>query len=346
MRFATETEIEKWDELVKANPDGGNTLQCAAFAQVKQAAGWAPQFVIHEIDSIDVAVLYLEKFVFGLGKLWYAPKGPGVANANQLQEVARDLKANAKGVFAVKLEPDLISGSVRSEDLETFGLKKVRNIQYNWATVLVDLAPSEEEIINSFRQKTRYNIRLAERKGVTVEAVEATQYNLAIMYELMAITTKRAGVFLRSSNYFYDFWQRHAQAGCGQLFLARYEGQVVAGAFVTYLGHKALYKDGGSSRDHANVQAPYAMQWFIMKWLKDKGIMEYDLHGTPPADKIDDPSHPLHGLARFKTGFNEHITEYIGTYDLPLSSKYVVWVKYGERLATAYDHRVKKELFY
>lgn len=342
MRFATDEEIQRWDELVKANPDGGNTLQCAAFAAVKQAAGWTPRYVIHELDSGDVAVLYLEKSIFGLGKLWYAPKGPGVANVNQLQEVTRDLKNGAKGVFAVKVEPDLLMG----EDVSSLGLVKVRNIQYNWATVLVDLAPSEEEIINSFRQKTRYNIRLAERKGVVVEAVESNDEDLAVMYELMAVTAKRAGVFLRDKKYFYDFWRGHANKGCGQLFFARYEGQVVAGAFITYLGHKALYKDGGSGREHANVQAPYALQWGIMKWLKEHGVTEYDLHGTPPADKIDDETHPLHGLARFKTGFNEHVTEYIGTYDLPLTSKYQLWTKFGERLVAGYAHRIKKELFY
>ena len=325
-----------------ANPDGGNTLQCAAFAAVKQAAGWTPRYVIHELDSGDVAGLYLEKQVPGIGKLWYAPKGPGVANVNQLQAVTRDLKA-AQSVFAVKVEPDLLAG----QDVSSLNLVKVRNIQYNWATVLVDLAPSEEEIINSFRQKTRYNIRLAERKGGMVEAVDSTDDNLATMYELMAVTAKRAGVFLRDRQYFYDFWRGHAQAGAGQLFFARYEGGVVAGAFITHLGHKALYKDGGSGREHANVQAPYALQWWIMQWLKAHGVTEYDLHGTPPADKIDDATHPLHGLARFKTGFNEHITEYIGTYDLPLiESKYKLWTKFGERLVAGYAHRVKKELFY
>lgn len=346
MRYATDTEINRWDDLVKANPDGGNTLQCAAFASVKQVAGWKPNYVIHELDSGDVAALYLSKKVMGLGQLWYAPKGPGVLTASDLQLLIRDLKEGAKGVFAVKIEPDLISGSIRSGDLDEMGLVKVRNIQYNWATVLIDLQPSAEEIINSFRQKTRYNIRLAERKGVAVEPVEATEANLAIMYELMAVTTKRAGVFLRDKKYFYDFWQTHAERNCGQLFFARYEGAVVAGAFITYLGHKALYKDGGSGREHANVQAPYALQWGIMQWLKEHGVTEYDMHGTPPADKIEDETHPLHGLARFKTGFNDQITEYIGTYDLPLTDKYQLWIKYGERLAAGYAHRVKKELFY
>ncbi len=346
MRFATEEEIAKWDELVVANPDGGNTLQCKVFAAVKQAAGWTPQYVIHELDGGDIAALYLSKKVFGLGELWYAPKGPGVLTANQLREVTQDLKKNAKGIFAVKIEPDIVDGTIRKDDLQSFGLVKVRNIQYNWATVLVDLAPSEEEIINSFRQKTRYNIRLAERKGVTVEAVESSDENLEIMYGLMEVTAKRAGVFLRDKGYFYSFWSDHAQAGNGQLFFARYEGQVVAGAFITHLGHKALYKDGGSGREYANVQAPYALQWGIMKWLKEQGVTEYDLHGTPPADKIDDPAHPLHGLARFKTGFNDHVTEYIGTYDLPLTAKYKQWTSFGERLVTGFAHRIKKELFY
>ena len=76
------------------------------------------------------------------------------------------------------------------------------------------------------------------------------------------------------------------------------------------------------------------MQWRIMQWLKAHGVTEYDLHGTPPADQIDNPKHPLAGLARFKTGFNAEVTEYAGTYDIALSSlSYRVWTRIGERIA-------------
>lgn len=131
------------------------------------------------------------------------------------------------------------------------------------------------------------------------------------------------------------------------MFQAKYEGKVLAGAYVTFVGKKALYKDGGSIRENQEVQAPYALQFEIMRWLREKGIEEYDLHGVPPKSQIDNPDHPLAGLARFKTGFNQEITEYIGTFDLVMNqSAYRVWRRIGERLAMTYEIRTKKRLFY
>jgi lipid II:glycine glycyltransferase (peptidoglycan interpeptide bridge formation enzyme) len=267
-----------------------------------------------------------------------------VVSPEQLRDVVEaNLDAPA---FLIKMEPEIIQPELKLKSL--FGLVKApRDIQYNTSTVIVDLKPNEDEILASLKQKTRYNVRLAEKKGVQVEAVEATETNFRKMYELMQATQKRAGFYLRDYAYFHDFWMRHAEAKRGQLFFASFEGKILAGDFVTYAGTKGLYKDGGSIREHSELQAPYLLQWEVIRWLKAQGVTEYDLHGTPPADQIDNPSHPLAGLARFKTGFNPVITEFVGVWDQPLdAAKYAKWNKYGERVAAGYARRVKKELFY
>ena len=348
IRAANSAEIEHWDELVLANPDGGNLLQSKAFAETKARFGWQPFYAIDDQPSGQLAVVYLAKRLPYLGELWYATKGPGVKTVEQLhtfladtEEAKQHLKLKA---FALKVEPELPRSA--ANQLAALGLIKVRNIQFNYATVVIDLKPTEDEIIASFKQKTRYNIRLAERKGVVVKAVEASAANLRQMYQLMRQTADRTGVFLRSYDYFDTFWRLHAEANCGQLFPAELEGKVVAGVFATFLGPKALYKDGGSGREHGEVQAPALLQWEVMRWLKRHGVTEYDLHGVPASDE-NQPDHPRYGLWRFKSGFCETVTEYVGTWDWPLDkTKYRQWQQIGERLAAGYNYRVKKDLLY
>lgn len=342
MQPASSEQLAAWDDLVKTNPDGGNVLQLRAFGETKQLYGWQPQYLMVG----KLAVMALTRQIPLLGKYWYIPKGPGVSNYRELKSVLA--KLSDADAFAIRLDPELTKDKVTAEQLSSLGLVSApRDIQYNVNTIVVDLKPSEEEILAGFKQKTRYNVRLAAKKGVIVEAVDTSVENIDVMYELTRAMTERAGVYLRDKQYFTDFYLKHSQSGNGQMFFAYYEGKVLAGAYVTFVDCKALYKDGGSVREHSEVQAPYGLQWEVMRWLKERGVTEYDLHGVPPADQLSNPSHPLAGLARFKTGFNQDIVEFIGTYDLPLDQvKYFLWKKAGERLVNAYEHRTKSRLFY
>lgn len=338
MRPATVDEIKNWDRLVAANPDGGNVLQSKAFAETKADFGWLPAYYIHD----QVAVLYLIKSLTVIGELWYCPKGPCVATVDQLKTILEQFRSAQTPAFALKIEPELALGS----NLDGLDLLKTRDVQLNSSTLIVDLKPSEEEIMALFKQKARYNLRLAERKGVQVEPVQLTEANMNSMYQMMQQTYSRAGIYTRPYDYFKKFWQRHTEDQVGQLFLATFEGETVAGAFVTFLGKKALYKDGGSIRDSRNLQAPHLLQWRIMQWLKTHGIEAYDLHGVPPPEQLDDPKHQLASLVQFKTGFESEITQYIGTYDFVLDqAKYAKWLK-RQRWYDAYERRVKKRLFY
>lgn len=342
MRLANAAELADWDARIVANPDRGNVLQSKAFADAKKLHGWQPKFWI---ANNDIAVLSLSRRVAGLGEYWYIPKGPGVADIAQWQAFCTELPPEP---FAVRMDPEILWTDSASADLAKSGLRQSsRNIQYNTSTVVINLAPAEDAILDSFKQKTRYNIRLAERKGVEVVVAEATKESIDTMYALMAATSQRAGFYLRSKKYFADFWSLHAAAGRGQFFFAKFQGKVLAGVFITFLGMKALYKDGGSIREHGELQAPYLLQWRAMQWLKSVGVSEYDLHGTPPPDQLDNPSHPLAGLARFKTGFSSQVIRYIGTYDWTNQPvRYAMWRRLGERAAMAYTVRKNKELFY
>jgi lipid II:glycine glycyltransferase (peptidoglycan interpeptide bridge formation enzyme) len=343
MRPATREEITQWDQLVERNPDGGQILQTRAWGEFKRQHGWSPIYLRTERD---LSILALQRSFAGIGNLWYVPKGPGVADTGQLGDVVGSFRRNS-GVFAVKLEPELVDSADTQACMRDFGLIKARHdVQISRATIVVDLRPDERALLASFKPKTRYNIRLAGRHGVEVLPVALTDDNVDTMFTLMAATQSRAGFTLRRKRYFAGYWRLHEAAGQGQLFFATWQGQVLAGVFATFLGRKAWYKDGGSVKEHSEVMAPHLLQWEVMRWLRGRGVESYDLVAVPPAALLT-PEHPLYGLYRFKSGFSDTITEFVGTWDLPVHrARYQVWDRILERAAHQWSYRVRHDLLY
>ncbi len=346
MRDAGHAELARWDELVVANPDGGQILQSRAWGEFKRAHRWMPRYLISDTD-IPLAILVLRHGVPGLGELGYIPKGPGIADVDQLAAVIDELQHNAGRAFVIKVEPEIEQSASAVSALRDIGLEKSRHdVQISRATIIVDLSCDEDALLGSFKPKARYNIRLAQRHGVVVEPVPLDAGSIDTMYDLMASTRDRAGFTLRSKEYFSGYWRLHAAAGQGQLFFASLEGTVLAGVYATFMGKKAWYKDGGSTKEHSAVMAPHLLQWEVMRWLKDRGVTAYDLVAVPPADQLK-PEHPLFGLYRFKSGFSETITEYVGTWDLPIRrSRYAAWNRIAERAAHQWSYRVRHDLLY
>lgn len=330
VRFATKEEKAEWNRHILANPDGGNVFQGYELAEQKKLGGWTPQFVF----AGEIAITLLEKYVFGLGKIWYAPKGPGITSIRLLDDLLPDLKnfAAKNNVFAIKIEPEIIKKDEALIDLMKLKLARVQPIQPNFSTVLLDISEDLETVMANLNQKGRHAIRRAERDGVAVKQMEASEENCQLMYNLLFETA--AGSFnIRSYNYYKLFWQRYAKSGLGQLFFAYFEGQVVASAFAITFGEKSTYKDGASIRKRTAYGASHLLQWHVIQWAKSKGSKIHDLCGAPPSDQINNPDHPYYGIGRFKTSFNKEVTDYVGAYDVivkPLA--YKLWTRIGERI--------------
>jgi lipid II:glycine glycyltransferase (peptidoglycan interpeptide bridge formation enzyme) len=347
IRYATPTEASEWDARILANPDSGNVFQGDEFAEQKKLGGWKPRYIV----AGDVAITALEKSVFGLGKLWYMPKGPGVKTVVQLGDLLPTLHdfATKNGVFALKIEPELEKTVHSMEAFEAFGLVPVPPIQPNFSTVLIDLSPGVDEIMSSFNKKGRHAIHRAERDGVSVEVKETTDENCQIFYDLLAQTAGAQGFknSIRPYDYYHRFWQRYTASGLGQLFFAYVDGKVVAGAFGMIFGDKSTYKDGASVREKTAYGASHLLQWHVMLWAKEQGSKQHNLLGTPPSDRIHDETHPWYGVGRFKTSFNKHVTDYVGAFDLVIKpNQYKLWTKYGERIVKKLWWRKHHESWY
>jgi peptidoglycan pentaglycine glycine transferase (the first glycine) len=340
-RFATADEITAWNQHIIANPDGGNILQGKEFIEQKATSGWKARHLFIG----DRAVAVIEKHIPLLGKLWYCPKGPSTTSADDLSQLCSELKAFAstQGVFTIKIEPEID----HTTDISGLNLISTAPVQLNYATVFVDLSPDIDTIMQNLHQKGRHAIRRAERDGVTVQAVPATDENCRIMYALFQETATGAGFAIRPYDYYQKFYRAYESIGSGQLFFAYYQGAVVAGAFAMVLGSKSMYKDGASIRQRTAYGASHLLQWHVIQWAKQKGSLEHDLAGVPPLSELKNPDHPFAGLARFKTSFNKQATQFVGAYEIPVQPlKARAWHRFIEKLVRRIYYKRHRQSFY
>lgn len=354
IRLATPEERKVWDKLVLSNPDKGHIYQSREWGEYKLHYGWRASQLIWEAGEEHVAIQVIQKRAVGFGTIWYVCKGPGMfaryepkkGDAQRFKSFTKNLaeyvRAEDSKAMFIMIDPELLDGSF---DPSKAGWKKSSHDLQFKATIIVDIDREDEALLASFKQKTRYNIRLATKKGVEIEQREATDEMVDIMYGLMQDTQGRAGFFLRPKDAFKDYWQSLARANMGQFFVAMHEGEVLAAEYAMIFGDKAYYKEGGSSGVKRNLMAPYLLQYEVMRWARENGAKEYDLIAVPPKSKLT-PEHSMYGLYQFKSGFHEDITEFIGGWELPLnSSAYTRWLKFEPWFHRIY-HRLNHNLFW
>ena len=356
IRRATAEEISNWNTLITSNPDGGHLYQSKQWSEFKTSGGWEPIYCIYEAAGSVVAFVLLKKPASILGNIYYCPKGPGFFKGFGLSkdskahfmEFINDIKSfitkDDHQAILVKIEPQL---EINQEiDLKSLGIAKSNGDWQYSSTIFVDIKNTEDEVLSGLKQKTRYNIRLAERKGVKVESRDINDDSIDLMYELMQATRQRGGYFLRPKSYFAEYWKLLSHSGNGQLMIASHEGDILCGVFVAVMGEYGYYKDGGSSGAKRNLMAPYLLQWEAIKWAKSKGATAYDMVSSPSNAEVQDEAHLQHGLYQFKRGFNDEITDFIGCWDLPINKqKYVIWAKQGGNFLRLYA-KMKRNLFW
>jgi len=297
---ATCVDAAEWDAAVVALASPPPLLQSWGFGEVQAGEGWTPERVM--LPGGGCAQVLLQ----GAGPLrWaYAPRGPVPATIGAVEELAS--WARERGLARLRVEPEAPAGF--GEALRELGFRQAAAVQPRH-TQIVPLA-SAEEMLASFKPKHRYNIRLAERRGVSVE--EGT--DAAEMQRQTRGTAQRQGIALLSES---QYRHRLELLHWCRVYVARHEGQALAAIVVARFGNRAYYLYGGAIGDKMQLMPTYAVQWAAMRAAAESGCLDYDLWGVPPTP--DDPHHPWHGLWQFKHGFGGELVEYCGAWDLVLS---------------------------
>jgi len=334
-------DLERFSDYVATGPKG-HILQSVAWGELKARTGWkVARFLVEESATGRVkgavSVLLRRLPLPGLNLyLAYAPRGP-VADYDDEEALASFFRCvgaalERRGAVALKIDPDI---PVEREDvvrrLKRLGFRPMsrgkgfEGVQPRFVFRLA-LDGTAEDLLASFNSKTRYNIRLAERRGVTVRKGDGLE-DLSTFYGILLETARRDNFLVRAESYYRDMWELLAEKGLAQLFLAEHEGETLAGTIAFILGDKAWYVYGASSNRKRSLMPNYLLQWKMILWAKENGCTMYDFRGV--SGNLD-PSDPLYGLYRFKKGFSGDFTEFIGEFDLVLRPFWYTAYKYGE----------------
>ena len=352
-------ESKVWNSIISALPNP-HFLQTYEWGQVKAKYGWTPLYAIWGANGIwkvethpsqvstshspVAAALILRRkilrnaFAARLSVL-YAPKGPLLDWTNETlrNRVLNDLQSFAKkqgGIF-LKMDPDVVlgtgvpsserdlidpSGLAVTSELKRRGWKYSSDqIQFK-NTVLIDLQPTEEELLAGMKQKTRYNIRLAEKKGVTLRVGTSNDFDR--LYKMYAETSVRDGFVIRNEEYYRTVWGTFLAAAnpsvpnlhspFAEPLIAEVDNEPVAAIFVFYFAGRAYYVYGMSRAVHREKMPAYLLQWEAMKRARANGCTVYDLWGAPD---VFGESDSMWGVYRFKEGLGGSVVRTLGAWD-------------------------------
>ena len=247
----------------------------------------------------------VKKKIFGNFFYWYLPRGPIYnSNAKVLEFFFDKLKRIYPDALFLRFEP-----SNQTETESKYIIKKTINLQPA-KTLILDLIKNEAMLLTAMHQKTRYNIRLAEKKGVSVkEGSLDNSDDIKEFWRLLKTTGERDNFRLHSFTHYEKLLGVNKIApGFIKLFLAQFEGKNIAAGIFSYYGDKVTYLHGASDNEFRNLMAPYLLQFEIIKKARAANYLYYDFYG------IDEKKWP--GVTRFKLGFGGQVFNYAGTYDL------------------------------
>jgi len=348
----------EWDALITTLPEP-HLLQTAEWAQTKKFVGWEPDYLVWDEQQgqtyfhinqwpanhkIRAATVVLRRSLPFKGfsarmRILYTPKGPLLDwdDTPLRDRVIADLQSFARKQRAIflKIDPDVQLDNNESHHAEDKPYKSSLLLQqslhsHGWHyspeqiqfrnTMLIDLTASEAEILERMKQKTRYNIRLAGRKGVTIRRGNPDDY--AMLFRMYAETSLRDNFTIRHEEYYRNIWSTFPAPGrypavqpCAQPLIAEVDGEPVAALILFFFAQKAWYLYGMSRPIHHEKMPNYLLQWEAIRLSKSLGCQVYDLWGAP---EVMDQTDPLWGVYRFKEGLGGTRVRYLGAWDYPV----------------------------
>ncbi|MCR4949075.1 MAG: peptidoglycan bridge formation glycyltransferase FemA/FemB family protein [Treponema sp.] len=281
-----------------------------------------------------------------------------------LSELTAALKPELpSNTIAIRFDPDVSFSTPEDRDLFNYGMKTVSyadrlKLRKNSVDIqppdstLVDLTGTEDEILEKMHSKWRYNIRLSERKGVTIHRYLGNDINLSEkidkFYELTKITNARDGNASHAKAYYADLIKSSAEeiskgrdVPVISLYIAEHEGEEIASIMTLFSHDEAIYLYGASSNNKRNLMPNHLLQWTAMKDAKAYGSKYYDMYGMPPEGK--DENHPMHGLYMFKANFGGKNIHRTGSWDIPLKFIYRPYST-AEKLRAFWHKKIIKKL--
>ncbi|MCS6994281.1 MAG: peptidoglycan bridge formation glycyltransferase FemA/FemB family protein [Anaerolineales bacterium] len=329
--------FDAWREFIAQQPNP-HLLQTAEWGELKRAFGWQVERLISGDWGVQIlfrrlplgfTVAYAPRPVFSHQSSANSEQVSGEGQRWELFLREIDAVCREKRAVFLKIEPDCWGDHPSLSFAPSAFIVSKHNIQPP-RTIVVSLEGTEEDLLARMKQKTRYNVRLAEKKGVTVRAWD----DLDGFHRMMTITGGRDGFGVHSAEYYRKAYALFHPAGMAELLLAEYEGRPLAALMVFAVGRRAYYLYGASTDEERNRMPTYLLQWRAMQWAKARNCTEYDLWGVPDEDEatleaqFETRQDGLWGVYRFKRGFGGQVRRAAQALDrvyLPFLYRFYAW---------------------
>lgn len=341
-KFITEEELKLWDDLVASNTGVGFKLT-SSWAKFKGYDGWQIYRIgLYERKTDNLvggALIHEFSFVDQGQNFLYIPQGP-LLNFENEERLFWQWRALFVAISKlVNVEKDMLTTHLRIEPrLESWPewfvamfKKAPLNLQPQFTRIL-DLSIDEDAFLDQMTQKGRYNVRLANKRGIVVREVEFSESNLEEFYKLYEETYSRNKFEGKDAEFFRRYFKsmKDEQGVKNRLFFAYKENVLLAAAIVITCGKEATYLYGASNSEYRRDMAPYLLHFEIWKTLKKDGFVNYDLWGEH--FDSDDGEHPWAGITSFKRRFGGKRLDLVGAYDFVFSlSEYNEFIEKFER---------------
>ncbi len=310
------------EKFYQENSVDGGFLQSDHWRKFQESAG--KKVLVFEQENFSLRAFKHSLSV--VGDYFFVPRGPIFLkniSDEQLGEVMKKVISECENKKAgwLRIEPQSQSDLEGIENVlgGDFCIKKSKKNHEPAQTLILDLEKSEEKLLAEMKQKTRYNIRLAEKKGVQIEESENPEKDINIFYEISKKTAERDKISIHPFKY-YQKMVTEINNEKIKLYLAKYDEKVIGAIVVSFFGGVATYLHGASSNIHRNVMANYVLQWEAIKYAKKLGCEKYDFGGL----KIDESDKNLwKGITRFKISFapKEKIVDFPGCWDIVINKR-------------------------
>jgi len=285
----------EWGEFRKKM--GLEIFRIGVFKKEKLVSGY--QFTLHSLPFSNYTIGYL-------------PRGP---LPNQAMIKALTKIGQEKKTIFFRIEPNVKFESVKVSKFKSLNLRPSQRPFFYQYTFLIDLTKSEKELLALIKQKTRYNLRLAQKHGVKVSEDNSTA-SFETYLKLLQETAKRQGFFAHTKEYHRQMWKSLKPVGIARLLKAEYQGKILA-AWILFKFHNVLYYPyGASSSEHRQLMTSNLMMWEAIKLGKKLDCQAFDLWGC--LGPKPDPKHPWYGFHRFKQGYGGCMIQLADSFDLIL----------------------------
>ena len=337
MRLLEEKDKQEYKKFLESH-DRCNFQQSLEWGEVKTS--WKKEVILSEDKDGNIRgslCVWIRKIPI-FGNIMYSARGPvcDLYDEDIIKDLrdGADLLAKKYNAFVLRVEPDILKTDEKFRSIITKNGFKIKDdskdfkdeIQPRFVFRLDLKGKDEDQIFKEFHQKTRYNIRLATKKGVEIR--EGSKEDLKDFHKIMVETGQRDNFGIRSLEYFEKMYDEMAPKHM-KLLMAYHENKPIAGIIPIMYGNKVWYLYGASSNSHRNLMPNYLLQWTMIQQAIEAKAEMYDFRGV---SGVVDESHPQYGLYRFKKGFNATFTEFIGEVYIPFKPLVYKIYKFSEKL--------------